>query len=292
MSVYEHSYKPYSGALTPAWSRFLIVPRYAYGDIFQSKFFIGFFATSFVPFLIMTTLVYLRHNLRAVEALGMRVSNLVPIDGAFFMTYCSIQQFFIFVLAIVIGPVLISRDLANNALPLYLARPLSRSEYIGGKLSVLVILMSVMTWIPGLFMFVIQSSLEGGSWFVEHLYIAGAIVLSSLAYTLLLSLLVLALSAWVKWRLAGSAALLGLFIIPGAFGGFVDILFKTNWGSIVDLNYLSGAVMRWAFRVERFSLDASWATPPVWFDALALTLVCAACLGVLSMKVKAYEVVQ
>ncbi|MGH9759894.1 MAG: ABC transporter permease subunit, partial [Blastocatellia bacterium] len=177
MSVYEHSYKPYSGSLTPTWSRFLIIPRYAYGDIFQSKIFVGFFATSFIPFAIMTVLVYLRHNLKAVEAIGLNLSNLVPINSNFFMVFCSIQEFFVFLFAVLIGPVLISRDLSNNALPLYLARPLSRSEYIGGKLSVLVILMSVMSWVPGLVMFIIQSFLEGGSWFLSNLYIAGALIL-------------------------------------------------------------------------------------------------------------------
>ena len=35
MAVFEHTYKPYAGAFTPAWSRFLIIPRHAYQAIFQ-----------------------------------------------------------------------------------------------------------------------------------------------------------------------------------------------------------------------------------------------------------------
>ena len=39
-----------------------------------------------------------------------------------------------------IGPGQVSPDLANNALPLYLARPFSRVEYVLGKMSVLLVL--------------------------------------------------------------------------------------------------------------------------------------------------------
>ena len=38
-------------------------------------------------------------------------------------------------------------------MPLYLARPFSRTEYVLGKASTLVILLSLLTWIPGLFLF-------------------------------------------------------------------------------------------------------------------------------------------
>ena len=33
MAVFKHAYKGYDGPLTPAWSRFLILPRYAFESI-------------------------------------------------------------------------------------------------------------------------------------------------------------------------------------------------------------------------------------------------------------------
>ena len=38
MAVYKRTYKTYDAALTPAWSRFLIVTRAAYGHLSDSKF--------------------------------------------------------------------------------------------------------------------------------------------------------------------------------------------------------------------------------------------------------------
>ena len=35
MAVYDHSYKNYAGTLTPEWSRFLIITRHDFRDVFK-----------------------------------------------------------------------------------------------------------------------------------------------------------------------------------------------------------------------------------------------------------------
>ena len=52
MAVYEHTYKQYLGKLTPEWSRFLVIPRHAFRDVFKSKLFTAFFAICFLPLLV------------------------------------------------------------------------------------------------------------------------------------------------------------------------------------------------------------------------------------------------
>ena len=37
MAVYKRTYAAYDGALTPAWSRFLILPRYSFARLWQSQ---------------------------------------------------------------------------------------------------------------------------------------------------------------------------------------------------------------------------------------------------------------
>src|ERR1700730_18676117 len=124
MAVHEHTYKPYAGPLTPEWSRFLVIPRHAYRDVFGSKLFTGFFALCFVCPLVMAILIYLHHNLTAMAIFQIDFRHVVPINGSFFQSCVGIQPFFLpCPLALLIGPPLISRDLANNALPLYLCRP-------------------------------------------------------------------------------------------------------------------------------------------------------------------------
>src|SRR5215467_631946 len=248
MAVYDHAYRPYSGALTPARSRFLIIPRYALRDVFQSKLFAGFFAICFICPLVMAILIYLRHNIEALKILQINLANVVPIDGSFFLAFFNVQQSFAFILTILIGPVLISRDVANNALPLYLCRPFSRAEYVLGKMNVLAILISAITWAPGLLLFLFQSYLEGAGWLGRNLWIAGAIVAASLIWIVTLTLLSMALSAWVKWRLAASCALFAVLVIPGIVAVTINQIFRTWWGNIFSLSDLLRALVYTMFR--------------------------------------------
>ncbi len=304
MSVYEHTYKQYLGKLTPEWSRFLVIPRHAFRDVFKSKLFTAFFIVCFIPLLIEAILIYLHHNVNALAILKVDVRELIPIDAFFFQTFVNLQGTFAFFVTLLVGPPLVARDLRNNALPLYLCRPFSRTEYVLGKMSVLLILLSAMTWVPQLLLFLFQSYLEGASWFVNNLSIASAIFIGSVVWILLLALLSQAVSALVKWRVIASAALLGIFFIPSVFGEVVNQIFLTRWGNIISLGALiknvtaglfgtfvraAGHVTAWDGRVGR---EMILNEPPLWASWFALFVVCAICLALLSRKVKAYEVVR
>jgi ABC-2 type transport system permease protein len=305
MAVLERTYRQYRGALAPEWSRFLIIPRHAYRDVFRSKLFTAYFALSFVYPLVCAILIYLHHNLSALAIIKLHISELLQIDASFFQTYTIVQGTISFFLAMLVGPQQVSRDLSNNALPLYLCRPFSRAEYVMGKMSIVVILLSTITWAPGLLLFLLQGSLEGWSWFVENLWIASAIFLGSLVWILLLALMTQAISAWVKWRVAARASLIGLFFIPSVFSELINQMFETRWGNILSLSALIKNV--WAglfgtfvrqtsqiqeYRDGRIMREALMTEPPLWVSWFMLFLICAACLWLLSRKVKAYEVVK
>ncbi len=285
MAVYEHSYKPYEGALTPHWARFLVLPRYAYESVFKSKFAVSFFALSYVCPLIYAILIYLHHNVNALAAMGIQSADVVKINAEFFAIFLGIQTGLSFILTVVVGPVLISRDLTNNALPLYLCRPFSRWEYLAGKAAVLLILQSAITWVPGLLLFIFQAYLEGGGWLADNLWIARALFLGSWAWMTVLTLLVLALSAWVKWRAAASAALFAIFIIPLPLGGAINGTFKTWRGFLFSVAAVLDVIVKDLFRVEQ---DIKLIPRESWVAWLTIVLIC---LWMLSRKLRAYEVV-
>lgn len=305
MAVYEHTYKRYQGALTPEWNRFLIIPRHAFRDVFKSKLFTAFFALCFIPLLVEAVLIYLHHNVNALALLQTNVRELVPIDASFFQTFVSIQNGFAFFVALLVGPPLVSRDLRNNALPLYLCRPFTRTEYVLGKMSVLLILLSAMTWVPQLLLFFFQAYLQGWTWFVNNLWLANAIFLGSVVWILLLALLTQSISALVKWRVVASAALLGIFFIPTVFGEVINEIFRTRWGNVISLGAITRNISSGLFGTfvrtvgtNRMDFDGHVmreivvTEPPLWISWLALFVICAICLAILSQKVKAYEVVR
>jgi len=304
MAVYEQSYKRYAGPLTPEWSRFLIIPRHAYRAVFGSKLFTGFYVLCFIPLLVEAIMIYLHHNVNALGIMQVNVVELFPVDASFFQTFTNIQGGFASLVALLIGPPLVSRDLRNNALPLYLCRPFSRTEYVLGKMSVLLILLSGITWVPQLLMFLFQAYLEGFGWLKSNLWIASAIFIGSFVWILLLALISQTISALVKWRVVASGIMLGLFFVPSAFGVFINEVFTTRIGNLLSFvalmtNVSSGlfgtfvqtdSVMRMNF--EGVVTQRVVTEPPLWASWTMLFLICTVCLALLSRRLKAYEVVK
>jgi len=271
--------------------------------VFRSKLFIAFFALCFAYPLIAAILIYLHHNTVAIATMKLNVAELIPIDASFFKTYVFWQGVCAFFLTVLVGPPLVSRDLTNNALPLYLSRPFSRVEYILGKMSVVLLLMSAVTWVPGLILFFFQAILEGGGWLISNLRICGAILVGSLVWIITLALLSQAISAWVKWRVAASAALVAVFFIPQVIAEFINHLFYTSWGDLLGINQListiwSGlfgkyeTVYRTTVRENGHPVNIEIAFIPVWSAWLMLALICLLCIWLLSRKVRAYEAVR
>ncbi len=70
MAVYKRTYKGYAGGYTARWSRFLILPRYSYQRLFQSKFLMLFRIACLIYPLGLLGFIYLAHNLSFLKALG------------------------------------------------------------------------------------------------------------------------------------------------------------------------------------------------------------------------------
>jgi ABC-2 type transport system permease protein len=286
MAVYKRTYRGYSGAITPAWSRFLVLYRFSRRNVFRSKFQTAFLVLCFFFPLLFLLGIYANDHLSAFAFLGRRSGPLLSIDGKFFLTYMIVQGVLAFILTSFIGPGLVSPDLANGALTLYLCRPLSRAEYVIGKMAVLVIVLSWITWIPGLILFFVQASLSGWQWMLDNSYIASGVLLGALLWIVALSLLSLAISAWVKWRIAAGAMLLGTLFVGAGFGQAINAVLRTQQGYLIDVGHLISVIWGDLFRQEA-SLE--FPVSEAWIGMLAFAVVC---LLLLMRKVKANEVVR
>ncbi|PYX51233.1 MAG: hypothetical protein DMG79_03700 [Acidobacteria bacterium] len=285
MAVYRRNYKPYAGVLTAPWSRCFVLFRYSRRRLFRSKFLTGLFVVCFFYPFACLLIIYLAHSASFLQELGVP-GQLISIDNKFFFNLMSVQGVFAFLLTAFAGPGLISPDLANGALPLYFCRPFSRVEYVLGKASVLAILLSQITWVPGLILFIIQAGLAGPGWAWSHLWIAGSLLISSLIWIAFLSLLAMALSAWVKWRIVAGALLLGVMFFGAGFAQAINAVLRTQSGHFFNVGYLMVTVWNAIFRVDAMH------DIPVAEAWMALLFYCAICLGLLMRKVRAYEVIR
>ena len=300
MAVYKKTYRPYDGPLTPSWRRLLVIPRYAFQDLHRSRFLTVFYIATFLYPLICALLIYVQHNASALRVFNAEAAqHLISVNVVFFLSLLGWQSMLALFMAAFVGPGLVSPDLAGNALSLYLARPFSRVEYVFGKMSVLAILLSLMTWVPGLLLFLLQGYLEGWGWMSANARIAGGIFFGAWIWILVLALLALALSAWVKWKPAAGALMFGVFFVAAAFGATVDAVQRTRWGHLVQISDLIGQI--WVYLFEGPNPTTNGAVffrvtqgeeLPLWCCWSALIALCLVCLYMLARKIRGVEVMR
>jgi ABC-2 type transport system permease protein len=299
MAVHRRGYRPYAGPLTPEWSRFLVPARFALSELFASRLLSGLLVLCLVPFLFETAFIYVVNNAAVRALLRVPAEFQVTIGETFFLGALMVQSALAFLLTAWAGPTLVSPDLVNGALPLYLSRPFSRAEYVLGKAAVLFGLLSLVTWVPVLLVLGLHSSLAGGAWIADHRGLFGAVFLGAWVWILVLTLLALALSAWIRWRIVASAALFGCFFVGTAFGEMWREVLENPWGRVTNLLYLVALVWRELFglpptrSLARLMLeDRRNPDLPTWVAVLVLSALCALCLHLLHRRIRAHEVVR
>ena len=290
MAVYDHGYRGYEGSLMPARSRFLVISRYGLRDVFASRMFLAFFAFCFVWPLVLLVAMYLRYNAEALALINISAADLLDffqVNTWFFQNlFLRAQLYLAFVVVLVVGPSLLSADLRNRAMPLYLSRPLTRTDYVLGKLLVLAVLVSAITWAPGLLLFAIQASLGGTEWLGEHWRVAPSMVFVSAVWTLCMSLPMLAIAAWVKWKPWARIVFMGAILSGTAFGEFYKQFYDSWLGSMVVAFDVTAALSASVFGTQG---NVEMPGAAAWLAAGLLVAVSAA---LLYRRVRAFEVVK
>lgn len=286
MAVYERTWRPYGGELTPLGRRFLVITRYALGDAFSSRLFTAFYAACFLPSLLGLSLVWISHNLGLLEQLGLTSELMGGLTDAFFRMLFLWQALPAFFVMAILAPSLVAPDLANSALPLYLSRPVGRRDYVLGKLAVLFLLVSPPTWVMGLAIFGLQAIEEGHGWGLANWRIALAYLVGHVVWILVISLLGLAVSALVRFRPAALGTLFAVIFVLSAFGTAINGITRTSIGDAVHLTRAIGSVVQNLFGVPTRS------GLPVSVNWLTLAAVAALSIWVLDRKLRAHEVVR
>lgn len=299
MAVYERSYRRYEGPVYSGARLSLALARYTYEDMRRSRLLTPVLYSGFLLPLFFLLAIYLNGNAEVLQLIGLRRNLLISVDAGFFYTFLGIQSFIAFVVAALAGPGLIAPDLANRALSSILARPISRTGYVLGRMLPLAGMLSVITWIPGLLLVAAQVGLGEDGWLAGHWRFPFAVFLGSLLWVGVLSLMAMALSAWVRWKpVAGGLMFVIFFILPG-LGALFNAMLDVRWGHLVNMPVLMTTV--WVWLMEGGTLRDSGFGPfavsrneelPVWLAFLAITLFCLACVRLLATRIRGAEVVR
>lgn len=293
MAVYKRKYNAYTGSLTAERARFFVLTRYAFADLFKSRFFVVLLILCLVPSLFFAGYIFIANNKTVQLLMQLRAAELFSVETQYFIVIMIVQTQAAFLLNCWVGPVLITGDLTNGALPLFLSRPLRRSDYVLGKLAVLGLLLSAVTWVPCLLLFSLQAGLAKNGWIWSHLWMVVPIVFCSAIWILMLSLISLAVSAWVKLRIVATGVIFISFFIPAGLGEMFNAIMGTYWGRLLNFSYLFRLILAKGFR-ERSGLLGSvgWNEIPVPAAWGMMIFVCVLALVILNARLRAREAVR
>jgi ABC-2 type transport system permease protein len=280
MPIYDQSYRRYEAREPLRRVRCWPITREALRLILAKRAFLGLLMIAWVPFLARVIQVYV--VTRFPEA-----GRVLPVDGRLFGEFLAQQSVFTLFLSVFGGAGLIANDLRTGAILVYLSRPLTRRDYVLGKLGVLLALNLSITLVPGLMLYLIALALAPGQfakW--ELLWIAPSIVLHALVIALSVSLLVLAVSALSRSARVAGLGFVGLFIGLEIVRGVLANIADRPEAHVLSLQNDLRMIGNLLFGIEGRGVPVPHAYPPI-----VLALVALGCLAVLRSRVRAVEIV-
>jgi ABC-type transport system involved in multi-copper enzyme maturation permease subunit len=243
-----------------------------------------------LPILVYLVLIFLANNPLAKELILHNASAQLTISASFFFRVLSSQCWLALVLAAWIAPRLVSFDLSDNALPILLSHPISRFGYVFGKFIALFFSLSLVTWIPCLLLFVYQGYASPQPWIAANLRLAVGLLAGSILWIVVLSILSLALSSWVKWRVLATGIIFAAVLVPAGIGGIVSAILRTKWGFLLNIPFLMSELWQRLLGTPEFMREDR--SIPTVAIAIVLVSICLVAAAMLNARIRAREVVR
>lgn len=278
MPIHDQGYRRYGGSRAPRGRAWTVIAKAGIRTRLAQRAFLAVLLVSWFPFFVRAVQIYAATNLP-------QAAFLVP-TAATFRQFLEQQETFVFFLAVYGGAGLIANDRRANALQIYLSKPLTRAEYIFGKLAILMTWLLLVTWVPAILLLVVQIALSGNFEFIKaNLYLFPAITVFAFFQVVTVSAAMLALSSLSKSsRYVGILYAALLFFSQALFGvlQFVTGDTSLSWISVTfDLDQVGDAIFRLPLRY-----DTPW-----WLSLSMLVLLVAVSGLVLERRVRGVEVI-
>lgn len=281
MPIYEQSYRRHEARGALRRVRFWPITREALRLILGRRAFLMLLFAAWVPFLVRVILIYV--VTRFPEA-----GRILPVDGRLFGEFLMQQWLLLLVITIFGGAGLVANDLRTGAILVYLSRPLTRRDYVLGKLGVLMLLDLSVTLVPGLLLYLIALALapeQFAKW--DLAWIGPAIVLQSLVMSLVMSLVGLAVSSLSRSARVAGIGFFGAVVGLEVARGILYAIYRRPETALLSFRASLQSLAAALFGLSERAVGLPWLYP-----AALLTVVGLGCLLVLRARVRAVEIVR
>jgi ABC-2 type transport system permease protein len=186
--IHDQGYRRYGGSRAGTGRSWAVIASAGIRTFLGRKALLGLLLISWFPFFIRAIQIYAAANLP-------QAAFLAPTPETF-RQFLDQQEIFVFFITVYVGAGLIANDRRANALQIYLSKPLTRAEYVFGKLAILVAFLLLITWVPAIVLLMVQIAFAGNfTFFSNNVFLFPAITVFSFVQVVMVSTAMLALSS-------------------------------------------------------------------------------------------------
>jgi ABC-2 type transport system permease protein len=278
MPIHDQGYRRYEGRRRPIGTAWWVIAKQQMRTILGQKRFIILLIISWTTFVARCVQIYLAANFEQASFLAT--------SAQLFRGFLEQQGLFVFLL-IVGAAGAIADDRRANALQVYLSKPLTRTEYIVGKLFAPLAFVLSITLLPALLLLIVHVAFAGSLTFIsQNLYLLPAIVLYSLVQALLGTFTMVALSSLSKSRRFTALTFTGAFFFTSAMYQALRQITGSRLWALLSPRDMLAAIGDGVFRAP------GPRGVPMWAALLAVMAVLGLCVLVLERRVRGVEVVR
>ena len=188
MPIHDQSYRRYGGGRNEPGSAWLVIAAAGIRTLLGRKLFLAVMLAAWGQFFVRAVMFYLSANFPSMNVLAPSVET--------FRQFFDFQEIFVLFVTVYVGSGLIANDRRSNALQIYLSKPLSRAEYVAGKLGVLAFFLLMVTLAPALALLVLEAMFSASlDFLLGNVFLLPAITLYAVMEVSLASFTMLALSS-------------------------------------------------------------------------------------------------
>jgi ABC-2 type transport system permease protein len=276
--IHDQGYRHYVGQRAPHGRAWWVIARAHILTLLQYRWFQLLLLAASVPFLIRAGQIYFATT-------NPQVAQLLATTPDTFRDFLSQQRFFVF-LIVIMHSGLISEDRRTNALQLYLSKPLTRVEYVLGKLLSPLLYVLAITLLPAILLLVLQIVFSGSVAFLrQNLFLLPAITLLSLMQALLAAFAILALSSLSKSRRFVAIMYAGIVFFTAAMYQVLRGITTSRTWAVISPGEMLDVIANAIFR----SRDQP--AVPVYVAVIVVFVIIGLAVLILERRIRAVEVV-
>ena len=283
-TILDRGYTPYTGRYTPDASRWKVIASRMLRMSARQWWAILLMIAAVIPLLVSAVQMWFMSKVAAAAPPGIQLTN--P-DSYAMLPWGTMTLAFL--IALFAGAGQVADDTRAGAFQFYFARPVTRDQYLVGKVMPVVVLTMFIALVPALLLSLLRLALlPSGAEVVKKLPLVGATLIIGTIEALVLAIPAVAISSLSRRRAYVQGGYAILYLLPWIVGGIFVKVTRSAWPALLSVPAHQENLARFDYRQP---LPEGEHALPVWISAAFAALRVGGSLALLRRRLASVEVI-